>query len=218
LYFNYKNIFERKEIDFVKRNVKSRQVVLDIGANIGFYTLLLSDLVGKKGKVYAFEPEKNNFQHLKGLCGKRTNVTLINSAVGEKRGVINLYVSENLNVDHHTFINGETRKSLTVKCDSIDKYFGVRKRVDFVKIDTQGFEYKVLLGMKDTLLSSKNIVLVCEVVPEALKSTGASVGKMLGLLKNWGFKVKDIKGSPLTNGDENRIKKKYFTNIIASRK
>ncbi len=88
---------EREEIDFLKRVVKPGMVVLDIGANIGFYTRIFSKLVGKEGRVYAFEPERNNYRNLKKLCRDLNNVTLNNVAVGEKNGKIKLYLSEKLN-------------------------------------------------------------------------------------------------------------------------
>ena len=206
IYFLYKNIFERKEIALINKMVKPGMTVLDIGANIGFYTLLLSELVGNKGKVYAFEPEKNNFKNLKKLCSKKKNIVLNNVAVGEISGDIDLYISEKLNVDHRTYDNYENRKHHKIKCVSIDSYLGKAKKIDFIKIDTQGFEYKILLGMKRLLQSSKQTVLFCEILPTGLKNTGTSVKQMFDLLKKWNFKITQLKSTS-----------ESYTNIIARR-
>ena len=58
-------IWEKEETEFVKSYIKRNWVVLDIGANIGYFTLIFSKLVGKNGKVFAFEPDPDNFEILK---------------------------------------------------------------------------------------------------------------------------------------------------------
>lgn len=217
LYFMYKNVSEKNEINFIKKNVKSGLRIIDIGANVGFYTTLFSGLVGKYGIVYAFEPEKNNFRNLKTLCNKRKNIILNNSAAGDKNGKIRLYVSDTLNVDHCTFDNNKDRKSSLVKCLSIDKYLKRGEKVDLVKIDTQGFEYNILMGMKKTLSLSKNVILLCEIYPEGLRYAGVSAGKIFHFLKECGFKIKCLDGSSLKIFHENQLQNKKYINIVASR-
>lgn len=206
IYFLYKNIAERKEIGLIKKIVKPGMVVLDVGANIGFYTLLLSKLVGDRGKVYAFEPEKYNFKNLKKLCNKRKNIVLNNVAVGEMSGDIDLYISGKLNVDHRTYDNHENRRHSKIRCVSMDSYFDRNKKIGFIKIDTQGFEYRILLGMKKLLLNSKEVVLFCEILPTGLKDAGSSVNQTFNLLKKYGFKIIQLKSTS-----------ESYTNIIARR-
>lgn len=190
LYFLYKYINEKEEIEFIKSAVKPGMKVLDIGANVGFYSLILSDLVGETGRVYCFEPEKNNFLHLKELCKGRKNIILNNVAVGMKEGFINLYLSDNLNVDHLTYDNNENRKKVKIKCLTIDKYLKGINKVDFIKIDTQGFEYSVIRGMKNTLKKYKNIILLSEFSHFDLEQAGGSHKDYTNFLKKEGFKIK----------------------------
>ena len=72
----------------MKKYIRKGAIVLDIGANIGFYTKILSELVGDNGKVYAFEPDKTNFGYLMKNAGHLKNVVFINKAVSDKTGKI----------------------------------------------------------------------------------------------------------------------------------
>jgi ubiquinone/menaquinone biosynthesis C-methylase UbiE len=76
LYFFYKNISDKEKIEYIKKNVKPGMFALDIGANIGFYTVLLSKMVGREGRVIAFEPDVKNFNFLKRITKKFKNVII----------------------------------------------------------------------------------------------------------------------------------------------
>ena len=94
--------YEPYETKLILRQVKKSDVAVDVGANIGYYTILLADKVGKTGKVYAFEPDKINFEILlKNIkANNLENVIAVNVAVGSKNGKDYLYKSsENLG-DH----------------------------------------------------------------------------------------------------------------------
>ncbi len=217
LYFLYKRIKEREEVRFLNRNIKPEMNIIDVGANIGFYSLILSDLIGSKGNVYSFEPEKNNFNHLKKICRNRKNIHCFNLAVGDMDKTINLYVSKELNVDHRTFDNNEKRKITRVKCISIDKFFE-RKHIDFIKVDTQGFEFNVLKGMLKTLKLSKRIQILSELSVYDMKKAGVNAKKYLDLIKSLGFKItyleKDYKKRLYGNNQSDLS----YVNIVASKK
>src|SRR5690606_29553624 len=73
------------------RLIKSGMTVLDIGAHVGYYTRRASDMVGKNGRVIAFEPNPNNHAMLKTNVGQRQNVTLLQVALAEEEGTAELY-------------------------------------------------------------------------------------------------------------------------------
>lgn len=189
LYFIYKRISDKNEIKQIEKFIKPGMTVVDVGANIGFYTLLLSDLVGRKGRVYSFEPEKSNFNHLKKMCRNRHNVILNNLAVGEKDETINLYISNQLNVDHLTYNSHEKRRIVPIKSISLDKYFSNKEPIDFILVDTQGFDYYVLKGSINVLKHSNNIAVISEFCPYDLRRAGVSSKTFLSFLKKMGFHI-----------------------------
>jgi FkbM family methyltransferase len=216
IYFLYKSVNEAREIALIKKIVKPGMVVVDIGANIGFYTLLLSRLVETKGRVYSFEPDRDNFRHLKALCGKKKNTILKNWAVGSKDGVVKLYLSDSLNVDHLTYDNDEKREQVSVKCVTIDRFLKARK-VDFIKVDTQGYECAVLQGMSETLKKSHKLFLLSEFSAFDIKKAGGMPQTYLKTLKKLGFGLKFLEADynkRLYGKNQGRMS---YVNILASK-
>ena len=80
LYFFYKNISDRQKIALFKNIIKPGMRVLDLGANIGFYTVLFSKLVGENGKVFSFEPDVKNYEYL-----EENTKTLYNVIIEKRR-------------------------------------------------------------------------------------------------------------------------------------
>ncbi len=164
--------------------------VVDVGANIGIYTALLAKIVGEKGKVYAFEPSPHNFNLLK-KYNKSNNVTLVQAAVGDVTGEITLYISAKLNVDHQTYETDEIRQKINVLSYRLDDYLK-NEKVDFIKMDIQGFEYHALLGMKNILRNNANIKIFMEFWPYGLIKAGSSPEKLLTFLHELDFKTELI--------------------------
>lgn len=189
LYFIYKNTFEQRQIGLLKKKVKRGMVVLDIGANIGFYSLLLSKLVGENGKVYSFEPDELNYKYLKQNTNKVKNIVSINAAVGAINGRTKLYISKDLNVDHHTYDIGEGRNYIFVKLVTIDDYFKKRKKFNVIKLDIQGYDYNAILGMQKTLRNMENVLLIGEYWPYGLRKAGVKPKQYLSLISNMGFSI-----------------------------
>ena len=190
LYFLYKKSSDRKKIEYLKNTIKPGMTILDIGANIGFYTSLFSELTGANGKVYAFEPDKTNFRHLEKLTSKYSNITIENSAVGDKTQMIKLYYSKNLNVDHQTYDTGENRNYSEVNCIALDDYFSENEKADFIKIDIQGYDYFAVAGMKKTIERSEKVMIFGEFWPYGLKKAGVDHNHYIALLKDLGLNLK----------------------------
>ncbi|OQB51146.1 MAG: hypothetical protein BWX99_02802 [Deltaproteobacteria bacterium ADurb.Bin151] len=190
IYFAYKYWSDRDKIRLIKTHVKPGMKVLDIGANIGFYTIFLSKLVGREGTVYAFEPDEDNFKFLKRLTKNLTNVKPANVACGEKSGVACLYKSSEMNIDHQVYDNGESREKIAVKIVSLDDYLqGEKDGVGFVKMDVQGYECHVFRGMKKVIARSREMFMISELSPYCLKKAGASAEIYLSEVKRAGFDV-----------------------------
>lgn len=184
-------IFKKKqdafEIELLNKYLQKNDVVLDIGANIGFYAKILSDIVGPNGKVHCFEPDKTNFYHLQNYCKGRNNIVLNNKAVGPKNEILKIYTSKNLNVDHRTYKPDEYADEIEIEALKIDDYLEINKKIDFIKIDIQGFEMQAIMGMERTLTENKNIKLISEFWPYGLKKAGSSVIEYFNFLTGKGF-------------------------------
>jgi FkbM family methyltransferase len=189
IYFLYKNISDRKRIALIKKFIKPGMTVLDIGANIGFYSILFSKLVGRKGSVIAFEPDTLNFKHLRANTKKLANVTACQFACSDKTEKLKLYRSNRFNVDHQTFDSGEGRRYIETEAISIDDYFSSDEKVDFIKIDVQGYDYYVVKGAIKTINNSSYLGILGELWPYALNKAGVMPNQYLKLLRDLGFSV-----------------------------
>ena len=163
MYAMFKNKQDAFEIELLKKHIKKGDTVLDIGANIGFYATILSDLVGDNGNIHCFEPDVTNFNHLKKTTASYKNIIINNKAVGPKTETIKIYTSKNLNVDHRTYKPEEFDKEIAIDAVSIDDYLKWAK-VDFIKMDIQGFEIEAVKGMKETLKNNPKVKILIKKV------------------------------------------------------
>lgn len=127
-------------------------IIVDIGANIGFFTLLCSNIVGKNGEVIAFEPEKRNFDILSANMARNSkydNIIGERLAISDKGGEISLYISENKGGHSIKDYNDTHIKSQTVSTIPLDQYDV--SSPDVVKIDVEGAEPSVFEGMSNVL-------------------------------------------------------------------
>ena len=174
LYPAFKRRQDKTEIAWMRRVVRPGDHILDIGANIGFYTSLLSGWVGSTGHVHAFEPEPTNFKHLSASMDGRKNVTLVPKAVSDRSEDLLIYTSPNLNVDHRTYKMANYETAIPVQAVSVDDYVGGRFPVDFIKMDIQGYELSALRGMERTIAANPALVIFSELWPYGLRQAGAS--------------------------------------------
>lgn len=202
MYFFYKNFLDAKEKDFIKKYVKKGMVVVDVGAHIGYYSTLFLECVGSHGKVFVFEPEAKNLRYLNNLFRKYKNVNVYPFAVGEENKKTKLYISQGCPFDHVTFRRQDLKKYTKVSMVSLDKILKNQKKVDCVKIDTEGSELSVLKGMKKILKRFPNIILMIEYL-----SHGRDSEEIKNLLNKNGFNLIYI--SHLGG---------YYTNILAQKR
>jgi FkbM family methyltransferase len=165
-------------------------VCLDIGANIGVHSLLMSELVGPAGRVYAFEPERRNFALLEAnlkLNGV-TNVTAAATALGDSVGMCRLAVSPNNFGDHRVASSTEGRGG-DVPITTVDAAMATVPdgAVRFVKVDVQGYEHHILRGMCATLERNPDLILALEVFPQALRAAGSSAQEVMERLRDIGM-------------------------------
>ncbi len=191
----FDNAWEPFETEIFMREIKPGDVVLDIGANIGYYTLLAAKLVGPTGRVYAFEPEPVNFELLKKNVQANgfTNVILEQKAVSNQTGRLKLYVSDQNKGDHQIYASGESRSFVEIEAVRLDDYFrDYTAAIHVVKMDIQGAEGFALEGMEKLLNKFPKLKLLTEFCPERLKACGIDPREYLDRLKACGFHLQKI--------------------------
>lgn len=186
-------IYEEFETQIVKKIINKDDVVFDVGANIGYYTLIFARLVSKSEKVFSFEPDPNNFELLKKnvAINGYTNVELFCKAVSNLNQTTKLFLDKT-NKGGHTLIDKfEERESIIIESIRLDDYFQ-DKKIDFIKIDIEGFEFEAIKGMSNLLLNNNHVKLMTEFNPYLLKKSGVEPIEYLKLLKNLGFSIYNL--------------------------
>jgi FkbM family methyltransferase len=179
-------VTDEKEFGRLSEWVSAGDWVIDIGANIGHYTLKLSSIVGAEGRVLAFEPITATFEVLASNVARSraSNVTLFNTAASDGTTVVGMDIpSFDSGMDNYYMANISADggiSCLTVAVDSLN----LPNRVGFIKIDAEGHEMHVLAGMRELLMRDKPI-LVVELSSDDIE----------GFLESLGYEVSKIEGS-----------------------
>ena len=167
-------------------------VALDIGANIGWYSVLLSRLSAPGARIYAFEPDVETFVLLQRNlhCNGATNVTAINCALGAEAGVGQLRRYKNSNNGRHSLLGGTAgRDMLSVRIETLAAFWQehqlASRPLRFMKVDVEGFEYFVLRGAGELL--ARCACLILEYSPEGLQCAGLDPAQLTGLLRATGL-------------------------------
>jgi FkbM family methyltransferase len=222
-------ILEPTETHLVQRMVRAGDTTLDIGANIGYYTLLFARHVGSTGRVYAFEPEAENFSILQKNVATNdyANVIMENRAVWNTTTTLSLFLSEENKGDHRAFGTDDGRRAVRVDAVRLDDYFAeIPGPVHVVKMDIQGAEYHALEGMTSLLRRSPEAILFTEFWPRGLTQAGASPLAYLQLLQDLGFALYEIQDDAdrVHPVDVQRLLDRYtpesedFTNLLCTRR
>jgi FkbM family methyltransferase len=203
--------YEGETVKLVEQLVKPGMTVLDIGANVGYYTKPCSKIVGDAGCVIAFEPHPLAFGVLCKNVRALRNVTPVQAAVTDQEGTVNLYDyllgAENASLRYDENKRDWYRSHLpdremipriredlpiaiyTVKATTLDTYLAEARveRVDFIKMDIEGAEINAIRGMKRTVQSSPRLSLMMEFNPHAMQLFGVDPAEALEELREIGF-------------------------------
>jgi FkbM family methyltransferase len=181
--------YEVYETKLVLGLVRPGDVAVDVGAMIGYYTMLLANTTGPTGRVYAFEPDQRNFALLSENVAMNgyDHVTLKQAVVGASAGKTKLYPApEQFRGDNRAYgVDGGERVAVEVDMVSVDET--IDGPVDLIKIDVQGYEGHVLEGMRDVLGRSPEMFMLVEYAPCLLIEAGTDPGAFLADLVGLGF-------------------------------
>ncbi len=186
--------YEATTMAYCKKTLKPDMVFVDIGANIGLFTLMAARQVGSAGHIYSFEPDAGNCALLRKNVEQNGygNVTLIQKAISDRSGTCTLFQSECNMGDHRTYQVSKGRKRVTIECVSLDDYFPVDARIDMIKMDIEGAEEAAIRGMDRILNSAHHPQLILEFFPSLLTKAGADPLRLLQSLEQRRFTLSTI--------------------------
>lgn len=153
--FITKGEFEKREKKWLRANLKPDWVVVDVGANVGYHTVLFANLCKY---VYAFEPAEETYDLLKTNCQLHSNIYFYKYALSNKTGVTKLFRNPTCSGDHSLIESSERTEYESIHLRQLD--FLINEKIDFVKIDVQGGECEVLEGGLEIIKKHKPILMV----------------------------------------------------------
>jgi FkbM family methyltransferase len=198
---------EAETMERFSRLVKPGDTVFDIGGHIGYLTLYFSRLAGAAGRVYVFEPGKNNLRYLEQNIRGKQNIVLVPKGAGNIDGNLDFFLEDltgqnNSFVDHYSILDDNAKRAFvrprvakdTVEVVRLDTFAaGKGIHPDFVKIDVEGFELEVLLGM-ERILDGHHPLLMIEVT--------RNKNELHALLKRHGYECYNSSMKKVTDSAE----------------
>jgi FkbM family methyltransferase len=190
VYDFYKERFEAKAAEALRTWARPGTTVIDVGANMGFFTVRFARWVGPAGRVIAVEPETENLRLLRHRLdgsGLTANVDLIEGVAAEESGILRLAVNPFHPADHRIGNEG-----LPVRAWTIDELVAARgwPAISLVKIDVQGAEVRVLRGARATIARFHPRLFV-EVDDRALEEAGFSADLLFDEIERQSYRPYD---------------------------
>lgn len=189
---NIYEIFLIKNYNPKGMEIKDEDTIIDIGSNIGMFTIY-SSLLSPNGKVYSYEPFKIHFKRLLRNIelNKLKNVVPFNLAVCGSKGKRELNIS-NISSGMHSFFFKGSGKKVSVECTTLENIFDSNKieRCDFLKLDCEGSEYEILYNTPERIFKKINKIAL---EWDHLDNEKMNVNSLKNFLEKKGFKIK-IKG------------------------
>ncbi|MCH9050040.1 MAG: FkbM family methyltransferase [Proteobacteria bacterium] len=200
----------------IRRLVGSGSTVLDIGANIGAHTLSFAQLVGPGGRVYAFEPTE--FAYAKLMRNLDLNPEIAGRVTANQMMLVDrpdseppkhLYASWPLETKErvHPKHLGRALATDHATATTLDSYVEREnlQKVDFIKLDVDGYECQVLRGARKTLERFRPVIL-SELAPYHLAEAGESVEELVSILESSNYVLLNLAGKRFLSSDADRLR------------
>lgn len=229
-YLSNGKLYEAETSQFVERVLKGGDCFVDIGAHIGYFSLLAAKIVGAHGAVLSFEPERRNYDQLKQHIAMNdlTNIKIFNIALSSEDRVGELFVNSDNDGGHalwdistHAFNqksrHDHAKQAVTIATlDSIIKAEPV-DRIKLIKIDTEGTEHNILQGAFNTIKTCKVPYIICEINRFGLEQMGTDESRLREFMNDLGYESYLIRAEEpklLRLSPRDRVETTYVFNVV----
>jgi FkbM family methyltransferase len=227
--------FYEPEVSYFLANVlQPGDTVVDVGAHIGYFSVLAGRIVGPEGRVYAFEPEPGNYRRLRDHLAQNglRQVQSFNVALGSAPGTAEMYFNSDNDGGHafwdvaehqlceRTREEGKRMSAEVVVLDHVLSGLQPGQGPRLIKIDAEGMEYEILKGSLRTILGHEVPFVICEINRYALERMGSSEMQLRGFMRLIGYQVSLMKqdGTGLQPlGDDETFQSENVFNLLFHR-
>lgn len=182
----------------IRSRVQPGDTFVDVGANVGIFSLTASQVVGPTGRVISVEPNPSTFGRLSRTVKENSisQITLCNVGLAETSAKVELFTGTSEGNDTASMLPGVSTKSVTVDVlplDLLAEQLGV-ERIAYMKVDVDGYEHNVFAGAKKLMASGKIRLLQCEFSDLHLRLVGSTPQGLHDVITGYGFR--DMGGAP----------------------
>lgn len=189
--------FEETEIAFLRKYLRPSDTFLDVGSNIGLFSLHAAQVIGSQGKVYSFEPAPKTYSRLienVNLNGFGNIINCNNLGLSDKKGILTMNISSKGHDAWNTFapqIKEYFDEQISVPVDTLDNFIHDNlidiKDIALIKVDVEGWEYLVFKGASKTLNNAYSPTLLVEFTEENAFSAGTNCYELYDIIVSYGY-------------------------------
>lgn len=222
----YFNTYEPGTVEILRKFLKKGDTFIDVGANIGYFSAVAAGCVGTNGQVHSFEPVSEYFQKLKNFAeaNSRYKIVVNQFALGSEEKSKKIYIRGYPDIGNNTFFpilltDAKENKTAEVSICRLDEYIKERKinNIKLIKIDVEGFEFPVLLGLERYFLRCQDTgfypLIICEIISSVYSSLGYKLEDLFDYMKRFSYYPFEIINTKKRIKID-KIKKKTIVNIF----
>jgi len=191
----YFGVYEKDLLFYLRSVLRPGDTVVDVGANIGYLSAFIRQLVGPAGAIYCFEPVPDYAALLEAAVSKVANIHVFRQAVGDREGRVAIKISGRENTGWNTIVPGLMKERTGIRNVEVPLTTLARHleewdvpSVRLIKIDVEGAEFLVLKGLAPWLEKGKRPHIITELCPGACVLLGSSTAAIFTLMGGYGYR------------------------------
>lgn len=185
--------------EIIKKYLREGDTFIDVGANIGYFSLIGAGIVGQSGQVHSFEPVPEYFIKLDNFAkiNKNYRIKTNKLALGDKKESLEIFIKGGKDIGNNTFfpelLDGREQEKVSVSVVRLDEYIKENNlnNIKLIKIDVEGFEFSVLKGLSkyfsECSVKKEYPVIVCEIVPEIYPKLGCKLKDLFDYMAQFSY-------------------------------